>query len=174
MKSTKKVAGFTLIEIVIVIAIMGVVSAAVYSSFDKSKAKSRDQKRVSDISAIQLSLEQYFNRKGYYPTSLTELVTPTDPKDPKFLSEIPKDPVSNQPYTNNYFPMTRTQYSDKCITYQLWVQFEQTNQYIDIKKGFNSKNLPQPPSPKALYECGNGHSTVDASPDGSLIYDVMP
>lgn len=160
---SKLVSGFTLIEIVIVISIMGLFTVMMYSSFDSSKAKSRDQKRVSDISTIQLALEQYFNKNGVYPTNLSALV-------PGFISEIPKDPKGVM--YSGYFPITRTNGSVNCTSYQLWTEMEQVNQYLDTKKGFNSENLSGYTN---YFECGNSHPRVDASNTANpLVYDVMP
>lgn len=158
---------------------MALFTAMIYSSFDKSKAKSRDQKRVSDISNIQLSLEQYFNKHGVYPLTLQELVTPPSPEKP-YLSEMPKDPITNKRYDDmtapiktGYFPIKRSNFSDtNCVSYHLWTTFEQANSYLEQKKGFDSSHL----SSKYVnfYECGTAHPTVDASAPGSLVYDVTP
>jgi len=157
--------GFTLIEIMVVIGIMVVLSVIAYSSFDVSKAQSRDQKRISDISVIQLALEQYFQKYGVYPVSLNSLV-------PTYIFEISKDPTTKISYSENYFPITKTSSSDYCISYQLWTKFERNNVYLDSKKGFNSSAQPLSNS---LYECGSGHNKINASdPSNSLIYDVMP
>ena len=160
MKYTRKSVGFTLIEIVVVIAIMGVLTLIVYSSFDASKAQSRDQKRISDISAIQLALEQYFNKNGVYPVSL-DILKPT------YISDIPTDLI------NNYFPLTKSSDHDvkKCISYQLWTTFERSNQYLDSKKGFDSVDS----LPNNYFECGSGHHQMNASlNENKLVYDVMP
>jgi len=164
---TKLINGFTLIEIVVVISIMAVLSVIIYSSFDASKAVSRDQERVSDISTIQLALEQYFNKYGVYPLTLRGLV-------PTYLLEIMKDPSNGIYYSDNYFPITKTQNTSNCISYQLWTKFERNNNYVLSKKGFNSGALPS-----NMYECvgdvigESGHNTVNASTD-PLVYDVMP
>ncbi len=167
--------GFTLIEILIVISIMAMFTAMIYSSFDKSKAKSRDQKRVSDISTIQLALEQYFNKHGIYPINLDDLVTPPSPDKP-YLSEMPKDPITNKKYndptsTNSgYFPITRSSSSANCTYYHLWATFEQNNQYVNQKKGFDSTTLSNYSN---FYACGTtGHSVNGQS--NPLIYDVTP
>ena len=164
MKIIGKKNGFTLIEIVVVIAIMGILTAIVYSSFDASKAQSRDQQRVSDIGSIQLSLEQYFYKNGVYPTKLIELV-------PTYMSSLPTPPLStDETYDKTYFPMTKTSGSSNCISYQLWTQFEQNSSYLDSKRGFNSTSLPS-----SLSECGNLHMKINASDQlNSKIYDVMP
>ncbi len=165
MDVSKKSKGFSIIEMVVVIAIVGFLSTIIYSSFDSSKAQSRDQKRVSDVSAIQLALEQYFSAHGVYPLQLSDLV-------PTYISEMSKDPTTKADYSGNYFPMAKilAPNSNSCVSYQLWTKFEKSNPYIDQKKGFNSISLPT-----GWFECGSGHSKINASASGnSLIYDVMP
>jgi len=165
INSTKNV-GYTLVEMVVVIGIMGVLTAIIYSSFDASKVQSRDQKRVSDISAIQIALEQYFQKNGIYPETLNGLVSA------KFMSSIPTDPITSLDYSGNYFPLTKKENSTNCISYQLWTRFEKNNGYLDTKKGFNSE---ADSLPNGMYECGSGHSTINAStPANALVYDVMP
>lgn len=170
MKISKKSMGFNLVEIVIVIGIMGVLSAIIYSSFNTSRAKSRDQKRISDISALQLSLEQYFQKNGVYPLTLEELATAVPP----FISSIPVAPNPGEVY--NYLPITKTLGSEKsCISYQLWTKFELSNAYLNAKKEFNSTILPTSSIINGSYECGTGHLTIDASNSvNPLVYDVMP
>lgn len=159
MNVFRRSGGFTLVEIVVVIGIMAVLTVIIYSSFDSSRAQSRDQKRISDISTIQISLEQYFQKNGIYPLALSALT-------PVYMSEIPTDSTNN--YNNNYFPITKTSGSSNCTSYQLWTKFERNNSYLNSKKGFNSTTLAS-----NMYECGSGHITENASAD-VLVYDVMP
>lgn len=158
--------GFSLIEVIVVIGIMGLLTALIYTSFDANKAKSRDQKRVSDISAIQISLELYFNQNGRYPLVLEDKLNPANGLVPKYISSIPVPPQGSETY--EYLPLTRMQGSDICISYQLWTKFERGNSYLDSRKKFNSSVLNGP-----YYECGSGHNKIDAG-SNDLIYDVMP
>lgn len=166
MKSTGKSFGFTLIEIVVVIAIMAVLTVILYASFGASRTQSNDQKRVADISSIQLGLEQFFQKNGRYPEQLAELV-------PMYIPEIPKDSLND--YSKNYFPMTKSPLAvpRACISYQLWAKFDGNNSYLNSRKGFNSTVLPLP---NGLFECGTNHNNakIDAFPVASKIYDVMP
>lgn len=59
--------GFTLIELLIVIAIIAILTGIIITNLAGSRAKSRDGAAVSDISQIQLALEQYFDRCQQYP-----------------------------------------------------------------------------------------------------------
>jgi prepilin-type N-terminal cleavage/methylation domain-containing protein len=58
-----KKSGFTLVELLIVIAIIGILASIGLASFNSSQMKSRDAKRKSDF------LELYYNDKGQYPAS---------------------------------------------------------------------------------------------------------
>lgn len=58
---------FTLIELLTVIAILGVVIAIATVALQSAQAKARDGKRVQDVREIQKSLELYFNERAGYP-----------------------------------------------------------------------------------------------------------
>ena len=69
MKKTRK-HGFTLIEILIVVAIIGILATIGLVSFMTSLRRARDAKRISDIKAMQTAMEQYYSDHDYaYPTS---------------------------------------------------------------------------------------------------------
>ncbi|MCA9368916.1 MAG: type II secretion system protein [Pseudomonadales bacterium] len=59
--------GFTLVELLIVIVIIGLLSAIGLSSFISSQKKGRDARRKADLSAIQSALELYYNDFDAYP-----------------------------------------------------------------------------------------------------------
>jgi len=60
IKSAQK--GFTLVELMVVIAIIGILSAIILANFTTARSKSRDGQRISDISQIQYALAAYFNQ----------------------------------------------------------------------------------------------------------------
>ncbi len=92
-KLNTKVRGFTLIELMVVIAIIGLLASIITVSLVSSRAKGRDAKRISDIKTIQLALETYYNDNGYYPTSIYGgALTP-------YIATLPVDPTDNStPY----------------------------------------------------------------------------
>ncbi|MEK7164437.1 MAG: prepilin-type N-terminal cleavage/methylation domain-containing protein, partial [Patescibacteria group bacterium] len=58
--------GFTLIELLVVIAIVGVLSTLAVYSTNIARQKSRDTRRITDISQTQTALELYFaDQQGY-------------------------------------------------------------------------------------------------------------
>ena len=59
--------GFTLIEMMVVVAIIGILSSIIVLSLTGAKGKARDARRVSDLGQLQLALELYFDRCNMYP-----------------------------------------------------------------------------------------------------------
>jgi type II secretion system protein G len=87
--------GFTLIEILVVIAIIGILAMIVFVNLTNSRAKARDARRVADMHTIQNALELYFNDCGQYPAtwSLTENTGCTAPTTlSTYLGVLPVNP----------------------------------------------------------------------------------
>lgn len=67
-KTIKKVQqGFTIIELLIVIAIIGILAGLVLNNFQGAQAKARDVQRRADINSIHGKLEEYYNNNNGYP-----------------------------------------------------------------------------------------------------------
>ena len=69
--------GFTIIELLIVIAIIGILAGLVLNNFQGAQAKARDTQRRADINAIHGKLEEYYNNNNGYPDgNLTTTLLP--------------------------------------------------------------------------------------------------
>lgn len=66
--------GFTIIELLVVISIIGLLSTISVVALNGARKKSRDSKRVGDVKQMQTALELYFNDRSAYPTA-TSAVT---------------------------------------------------------------------------------------------------
>jgi len=71
----KIVQGFTLIELIVVIAIIGILSTLAVVSFNDSRSKARDSERLSDVRAIQGAVELYIENNGTAPDPFLETWT---------------------------------------------------------------------------------------------------
>lgn len=69
MTSVRIKRGFTLLEALVVIAIVGILAAIAIYSLNVTRASNRDAKRVSDVSVIRAALSQYWLQKAAYPAS---------------------------------------------------------------------------------------------------------
>lgn len=93
--------GFTLVEILIVMALIGVLIAAGMSSYINTQRVARNSRRVADLKAIQGSLESYFSNVGNYPNSAT-----CDPGSTYLPSGFPRDPSTGVAYAPNSCTLT--------------------------------------------------------------------
>ncbi len=69
----KKNQGFTIVELLIVIVVIGILAALVIVQFTNVQARARDAERKSDIRALQSKVAEYYALNGYYPTALTQI-----------------------------------------------------------------------------------------------------
>ena len=61
--------GFTLLEILIVVAVFGLLATLAVLSLNSARASLRDAQRLSDVSVLRAGLSQYWLETAAYPTS---------------------------------------------------------------------------------------------------------
>jgi prepilin-type N-terminal cleavage/methylation domain-containing protein len=64
----RKQSGFTIVELLIVIVVIGILAALVITTFTGIQQRARNTERETDIKAIHGQLEAYYAQNGYYPT----------------------------------------------------------------------------------------------------------
>jgi len=103
-KSIFKSAGFTIIEILVVLAIISVIASLVGAALIRSQKRGYDARRQGDMKTYQNVLEQYYAVNGAYPvgSGLADLVSVFPG------SNWPKDPsggdyIVGQPFTANSY-----------------------------------------------------------------------
>ena len=67
LKDKNKMKGFTLVELLISIAIIGLLSTFVVNAYGGSRDKAKDVRRVTDLKAISKALEIYYSDNSKYP-----------------------------------------------------------------------------------------------------------
>lgn len=68
MVSLKKQKGFTLVELLIVIIIIGILATLVIVTFTGVQQKARDSKRQTDLNAVDSHVEAFYAQYAFYPT----------------------------------------------------------------------------------------------------------
>ena len=101
----KKSQGFSLLELMVVIVIIGIIASMIVPNIMGSQERANVQKAVSDITALEGSLSLYKMDNYDYPTTeqgLDALVEQTDiePEPRRFpeggyIKRLPKDPWGN-------------------------------------------------------------------------------
>lgn len=61
--------GFTIVELLIVIVVIGILAALVLNSFSQAQAKARDSKRMTDLQALRKYAAAYAAENGESPKS---------------------------------------------------------------------------------------------------------
>lgn len=97
--------GFTLLEILVVIAFVGLVSTGGYFGAKQQIKKVHDAKRKTDVHELQVALEAYFTDNQLYPTSLPVQGFPLTSPDGQttYLFKMPADPLTRDPYLYTYW-----------------------------------------------------------------------
>jgi len=125
--------GFTLVEMLIVIAIIGIISSIISISLFVSRAKARDVKRKSEIAQIGRFLTQscYLPDSGEGEYDLIPLIAEIIIKYPqrsKYFSQVPRDPRTGTETESKYIYIVDVD-GKKCA---LYANLENSNEPVTI------------------------------------------
>ena len=73
----KREEGFTIVELLIVIVVIGILAALVLNSYQGVQARGRDTERKTDQNSMATQLEVYYNDNGGYPLMTGNMNTDT-------------------------------------------------------------------------------------------------
>lgn len=88
--------GFTLLELLVVISIIGILIAMGTVSYTTAQKKGRDSRRKGDLKAIQNAMEECYSLATEYPTSVSggSPLICTDGGSTQVMDSVPRDPKS--------------------------------------------------------------------------------
>ncbi|MBL4809828.1 MAG: prepilin-type N-terminal cleavage/methylation domain-containing protein [Phycisphaerales bacterium] len=139
--------GFSLIEILIVVIVLGILAAIVVPNFARAKDKSGDGIRKTHLRAVENALEQYYGKHDYYP------VSPGWSGDapnyggkgyvgdngyipglaPYFLKELPQDPTVTPTAGRGYLYRSDGK-NYKFLLHQTPKTFDDDNPFVDPRR----------------------------------------
>jgi general secretion pathway protein G len=132
---SKKQQGFTIVELLIVIVVIGILAALVITTFTGIQQKGRNTERTTDVKALHGQIEAYYAQNGRYPT-LANLNDATwrgnnikglDPealKDPKGSAQTLVASAAAGSYSYDVGPAGCDNTTTDCTTYTLTATLE--------------------------------------------------
>lgn len=162
----KKTSGFTLVELLVVISIIGLLTTIVVVSINNVRVKSRDALRSANISLLASALEIYYNSNSGYPSMATpsdcltgwvDLESAISTGGNPIITPMPFDPLNTGNYV--YLYCSDGGPSDKPQHYVLRALMENAS-YEALRSDSDQ-----------LYANANG-GTADCSDSPSLYYCV--
>jgi general secretion pathway protein G len=85
--------GFTLIELMVVISIVGILVTIAAPSLTHSIIRAREAVLREDLFQMRDAIDQYYTDKGKYPETLKDLVN-TQEGAKSYLRDVPRDPFT--------------------------------------------------------------------------------
>jgi type IV pilus assembly protein PilA len=81
--------GFTLIELMIVVAIIGILAAIAIPAYQDYTIRSQVTEGLNLAASVKASVAEYYAQNGVWPPTLTELgMDPANPPSGKYVSQI--------------------------------------------------------------------------------------
>jgi general secretion pathway protein G len=88
MASGRRANGFTLLELIVVIAIIGILATIALPALRETPRRAQEAVLKTDLRTLRDVIDQYYGDKGHYPPSLEALV------ESKYLRDVPIDPIT--------------------------------------------------------------------------------
>lgn len=82
--------GFTLLELIIVIAVIGILAAIAMPALKNVPTRANEAVLKTNLHTMRDVIDQHYGDKGKYPTSLEQLV------EAGYLKKIPIDPITKR------------------------------------------------------------------------------
>lgn len=112
--------GFTIIELLVSVAIIAILVALIIVSFSNVRAKHRDTKRMEDLKSISNALNLYYSTARQFPTStgggIEYIDGATDAmsialESADNIPQVPTDPLNSGNYRYTYQSANGTDYT---------------------------------------------------------------
>lgn len=112
----KKNKGFTLVELLVVIAIIAILVVLILVALGVARQKARDSQRKTDLRSIQTALELYASDNGTYPA---DQATVYSTAMETYLKPMPTDPLNVNVTAGHYGYVASTDKKDYVLCAKL-------------------------------------------------------
>lgn len=131
MKTTSTSKGFTVIELIFIIVLLGVASVLFFVQKNNLASAGRDETRKTAINAMYYSIEEvYFKANHYYPRTIDSAVLPS--VDPSLFTDPNGVKIGEAKSNYRYEPYNCT--GDQCKNYTLRTTLENEADYIKTNR----------------------------------------
>lgn len=113
-RKSKAEQGFTLVELIVVMAIIGAIAGLLLVNFQNARVRSRDAVRKADLRSIKQALQLYYNDNQSFPGDNSGVIAGCGSNGTTsctddfvsggnvYMSSLPKDPVNSGNYVYDY------------------------------------------------------------------------
>ncbi|MCX6812102.1 MAG: prepilin-type N-terminal cleavage/methylation domain-containing protein [Candidatus Berkelbacteria bacterium] len=154
--------GFTLVELLIVISIIGILTTIITVSVSNSRARARDAQRSSDLQALNSAIVMYYQANGHYPSLPAGCGTQTTFSDGQtgWINSSASNNltafVSADCLTSDFIANIASNYIDKLPTDPVAGQNDRGYIYSHyVCSGDNPTGVPNDPTKNDPSSCGN-------------------
>jgi general secretion pathway protein G len=132
--------GFTLIELIVVVTIIGILAGLAVVQVKYAQRKAREAALMDNLHSMRTAIDNFYADKQRYPNDLNELV-------PNYLRKIPADPMTGQVDWETVMddPMSQTSDSGEFMSAETDPQAMTQPGIVDVKSiatGSTLNNVP--------------------------------
>lgn len=123
----KRSSGFTVIELILIVAVLAVASVIFFVQKNNLQISARDAERKTAINAMYYGLEQvYYKQNNSYPKTINQTVLPS--VDPALFIDPSGAAIGDSSSNYRYLPTNCV--GDKCASYTLRTTLENEADFI--------------------------------------------